>query len=150
LKFILDASVYISFYSPSENQHETAKILWALCGERDVFHVPQIFILEVLSGFARRRMDVGSIREQESFINSGPKFVLHPLNPQIMETASTIIKSVRLRSADAVYLALAHELKGTLLTLDSELMNSISRKEAPWDFNGSILDPILQNLTPKG
>jgi predicted nucleic acid-binding protein len=142
LKFILDASVYVSFYSPTESRHETAKKLWSLCPEREVFHVPQIFTLEVLSAFARRQVDLESISEQESFINTGPKFTLHPLNPHIMATASTIIKSSRLRSADALYLALTHELQGTLLTLDNELIHSLSRKDSRFEFNGLIVDPI--------
>jgi predicted nucleic acid-binding protein len=146
LKFILDASVYISFYSPTEVHHDQAKKLWAICPEREVFHVPQIFPLEVMSGFVRRRMDASSIGDQESFITSGPKFVIHPLSRQIISTAGAIIKSLRLRSADAIYLALTHELSGTLITLDNELANVLSRNDGEFSYSGLIVDPSLQDF----
>jgi len=91
-------------------------------------------------------MDAISLSEQESFIATGPKFVIHPLSQQIISTASAIIKSSRLRSADAIYLALAHELNGTLITLDNELADVLSQKDDKFKFKGLIVDPTLDDF----
>lgn len=139
MKYILDASVYLSVISPSEVHHKRAKELWNKCDSTDPFQVPELFILEVVSGLVRKNSPTAFISEHETFISSGPKFYRHPLDLEAIHLASSIIKTARVRSADAIYLSLTHKLQGTLLTLDNEILEAPKKMKKKFSFAGKVI-----------
>lgn len=134
MKYVLDASVYAARIFPLEKHHQRAKELWRMASSLQ-FHVPAIFQLEVVSAFSRSSMEQEAINKHEGIL-SGTKFVAYPIDDSFLKKAITVARDGRVRSADAIYLALALQLDATFLTLDFKLRKHLS----------SFSNPRLQEL----
>lgn len=117
---VLDAAVFVAAISPSEAHHAAARELYDTVPEERPFLVPSLFRTEVLAALARRHESDELLDTVEVLISS-PRFHSVPIDAPLIERASEVARSTRLRAYDALYVALALERNAALLTLDAEV-----------------------------
>jgi predicted nucleic acid-binding protein len=117
---VLDASVFVAAISPREVHHEAARRLYDLHAADRAFVVPALFRVEVLAALARRG-EPTELLDTVDVLVSGPRFYAVALDASLLERATQVARTARLRAYDAVYLALALSRNAALLTLDSEV-----------------------------
>ena len=122
---VLDASVFIAAISPSEIHHRAARGLYDSHAEDHVFLVPSLFRIEVLAALARRG-EPDELLDTADVLVSGPRFHAVAVNDALIDTATHVARSVRLRAYDAVYVALALNRDASLLTLDADVRAKIA------------------------
>lgn len=133
---VLDAAVFVAAISPSEAQHAAARELYDTVPEERPFLVPSLFRTEVLAALARRHESDELLDTVEVLISS-PRFHSVPIDAPLIERASEVARSARLRAYDSLYVALALERNAALLTLDTDVSATL----------GEVY-PELQLLTP--
>jgi predicted nucleic acid-binding protein len=118
---VIDASVWVAFFLRTDANH-AASYQWinhhtAADGE---MVAPTILLPEVASSMARRtgklRRGLNALNTLESLTLLGWVQMEHDLMREAAQTAVTL----GLRSADAIYVAVAKRLNIPLLTLDNE------------------------------
>ena len=117
---VLDASVFVAAISPHEVHHAAARRLYDLHAADRAFVVPALFRVEVLAALARRG-EPTELLETVDVLVSGPRFYAVALDASLLERATQVARTARLRAYDAVYLALALIRNAALLTLDLEV-----------------------------
>lgn len=124
---VLDASVWVSRIIVTDSNHTAAK-LWTAQYLRahGIFVIPTLFEVEVAAAVARVTKDAGLARRQVAQVrrmNSRGVMRVVPLEPRLVRRAIDLAVTFGLRSADAIYTALAQQLGLTLVTFDGELLN---------------------------
>lgn len=119
--FCIDASVIISAKREIEPESARSKNFLDNIerGRHNVFF-PEIIITEVAFGLFRATKDVDFTKTFITAMRKVPNFIFMPVDSRLTGTATEIICETGLRSADAMYVALAHEYHLTLVTLDRE------------------------------
>lgn len=118
---VVDASVWVSRFSTDDQQHAASRA-WLdryLLNDGDVT-CPVIVLAEVAGGVARR---TGRTRLAERAVDdilrlSGVRLVR--VDFSLAAEAAQLATSLRLRGADAIYVATAHRLGIPLVTWDRE------------------------------
>jgi predicted nucleic acid-binding protein len=121
---VVDANVWISYYLPSNAQYRASrKWLKAYLLTRKPLIAPTIILPEI----------GGSVARQSGNTNEGQKSVSEFLNVKGLQLvdvtedfgklASDIAADLRLKGADAVYVAVAQRLSVPLITWDREILN---------------------------
>lgn len=119
----LDASLLVAAALPDEPGHEAAAALLRAVGhDRLAVHVPSIAIVEVASGIARRTGDVRLAEDAVRLLLGLPGATFHDLDLPGAVQAAGVATALRLRAADALYAAVAHEARCRLVALDQELI----------------------------
>ena len=117
----IDASVLVAAAVPDEGQHAAARqVLHEVIASGTTVHLPTLAIVEVTAAIARRTGDVGLAMAAGRRVLELPGLVLHDLGIDEMAVAARLASELRLRAADAVYVAVAR-MGTALITLDAEL-----------------------------
>ena len=117
----IDASVLVAAAVPDEVEHESARrVLREVIESGTQINLPTLAIVEVTAAIARRTGDVELAMAAGRRVLEMPGLVLHDLDIDAMAVAARLASDLRLRAADAVYVAVARS-SGALITLDGEL-----------------------------
>ncbi|HEU5298753.1 MAG TPA: type II toxin-antitoxin system VapC family toxin [bacterium] len=124
----IDASVFLNAVNPPEVGHERSRALLArLRTEADPIIVPTLLLPEVAGAIARGRQDAALARDVARTISRLPHLVLVALTTVLAQRALEVAAEHRLRGSDAVYATVAMQFGTTLVTLDREQRERVSR-----------------------
>jgi len=122
--FCIDASVIISAARGGEvGSARSIAFLDTIRRERQRVFLPEIAITEVVSGLFRATKDAPFSKTFADTLRSVPNFICISVDRRLADRAVAVICKTGLRSADALYVALAHEYHLTLVTLDREQLS---------------------------
>jgi len=117
----IDASVIISAVSPKEPYFSKSKDFLTQIRERNLkVFLPEIIIPEITSGLLRAIGDSKIAQELALSFRSVPNFSFVTVDSRLANLASWVICKTGLKSADAIYVALAYNYNLELITLDKE------------------------------
>jgi len=117
----IDASVFVSVFSPMESAHAVSKdFMTRVRGEAVPIIVPTLLLPEVASAFARGqgKSDLAAAFALE--LGHFPNLMLINLDESLARLAAEVSAYHRLRGSDAVYAAVALRYGSILITLDKE------------------------------
>ena len=118
---VVDASVWVSRFVASDANHEASR-RWL--GERvtngDQIAAPALALAEIAGAVARRtgRSELGS--RAMSLVHRLPNVRLVSVDMELAVLGAEAAAELRLRGADALYVALARRLDAPLVTWDQE------------------------------
>jgi len=120
---VVDASVWVSFFVSADTHHEVSlDWLERQFDEQGLLVGPDFLLAEVAGAIARRsgraRMGVAAIERMLGL----PELELFGTDRQLCLNAARLAADLRLRGADAIYVATAQMLGLPLITWDSELL----------------------------
>lgn len=119
--FCIDASVIISAARGGEiDSNRSIAFLDTIHQERQRVFLPEIAITEIASGLFRATKDASFSKTFGGTLRAVPNFIWISVDQRLADRAVDIICKTGLRSADALYVALAYEYHLTLVTLDRE------------------------------
>jgi len=122
--FCLDASVILSAARGSEiNSGRSRAFLEFIRREEAKVFLPEIVIPEIASGLVRATKSGVFGDKFVTALRAIPNFSFVPVDSSISNLAVQVIQKTALRSADAIYVALALDYGLTLVTLDKEQLN---------------------------
>ncbi|HEV3164995.1 MAG TPA: type II toxin-antitoxin system VapC family toxin [Isosphaeraceae bacterium] len=123
-RFVVDASIAIKWYVPEIHSEEAVGLL----DPAHELHVPDLFYPEVgnilWKKTRRAELTADEAREIAHRLATVP-LVIHPTSP-LLSAALEIALNVARTVYDSLYLALAIQIKGYLVTADEKLANSLS------------------------
>ncbi len=122
----IDASVFISAFSPAENAHPRSKAFMKNVHAASIpVIVPTLVLPEVASAIARGqgKNDLGISFAEE--LPSFPNLVLVDLDESLARLSVEIAATYRLRGSDAVYAAVSMRFGTDLVTLDLEQLSRL-------------------------
>lgn len=122
--FCLDASVIISAARGGESASTRSRAFLNLLKEEGAkAFLPEIAITEVASGLFRatKRVDFSYLFART--LRDIPNFSFVAVDARLADLAAAIAVRTGLRSADAIYAALAYDYNLTLVTLDREQLS---------------------------
>jgi predicted nucleic acid-binding protein len=117
----IDASVFVSAFTPSEAAHQVSKeFMRGIQAAGAPIIIPTLVIPEIAAAIGRGqgKPDLGF-----SFamgVSRFPDMILIDIDKNLAETAAEIAATHRLRGSDAVYAAVALRFGTNLVTLDRE------------------------------
>lgn len=117
----IDASVFVSAFTPSEPGHPASRALLLAIRQSGVsVLLPTLAIVEIAAaiGQGQRRPDLGYAFALE--VGRLPQVTLIGLDERLAQEAADIAARHRLRGSDAVYAAVARRFATMLITLDTE------------------------------
>lgn len=118
----IDASVLVAAALRDEPAHEAARAVVQQVIESGIaVHEPTLAIVEVTAAIARRTGDGALAFTAGRRLLELPGLVLHDLDADAMAAAAHLASELRLRAADAVYVAVARSHDAELITLDAEV-----------------------------
>jgi len=119
--FTVDASVFVSAFTPSEPAHQASKDFLLQVRQKGApLIVPTLVIVEIAAAIGRGqdKPDLGYAFAMQ--VNRFPDITFVPLDDDLAEESAEIAASHRLRGSDAVYVAVARRFAAALVTLDSK------------------------------
>ncbi|MHB1830696.1 MAG: type II toxin-antitoxin system VapC family toxin [Candidatus Micrarchaeaceae archaeon] len=135
--YCLDASVIVNSVVEREPLHEFSMELMEYIDKNRILVVfPNIVIPEVASAVSR---GTGSSANAKSLIRSlieVPNFIFIPIDKELSVQAAELAAEYKLRGADSLYVAVAHQYGCKLISLDdvqrdnsSKLIDTLTPKE---------------------
>ncbi len=119
--FTIDASVFVSAFTPSEPAHQASKALLRQIRQSDAALIlPTLVIVEIAAAIGRGqgKPDLGYAFALE--VDRFPGLTLVALDDALAQEAAELAARHRLRGSGAVYAAVARRFGATLVTLDAE------------------------------
>jgi len=118
---VVDASVWVGVFLPLDAHHRAAR-RWleeqVAAGEAIV--APVILLSEIGGAISRQTRSLATATAALRFVEKVPGLRLVPVDHRLGRVAADLAATLRLRGADAVYVAVAGHLKIPLVTLDEE------------------------------
>lgn len=106
--FCIDASVIISAAKDSElSSNESRAFLDFVRRERAKVFLPEIAVVEIVSGLARATKRPDFAAEFSMVIRTVPNFVFVAVDGRLADLAVSVVCKIGLKSADAIYVAWA-------------------------------------------
>jgi predicted nucleic acid-binding protein len=125
---VVDASVWVGVFHTGDVHHEIALLLLhQVIAKRVDVHVPNLALAEVAGVFARQTGSSAAARRTVRAVLSVPGLQRHGFDDELADQACAIAGRCRLRGADAVYVALAAQLRVPLVSLDQEILERAAR-----------------------
>ena len=124
----IDASVFVSAFTPSEQAHQASKAFMREVQESGIpIIVPTLLIPEIAAAIGRGqgKPDLGYSFAIE--VSHFPNVTLVNLDESLAESAAEIAARHRLRGSDAVYAAVATRFATELITLDKEQLQRVKK-----------------------
>jgi predicted nucleic acid-binding protein len=113
----------VSSVDPSDPQSSISRqVLYALQARSFKVALPSIARLEVACALGRRWRSADSARRITERLFRAPAVREYPMDAALMESSIAVGLRSYLRGSDAVYAALAHELRSELIAWDNELI----------------------------
>lgn len=120
---IVDASVWVASVLEEDAHHKISlAFMHRFVKERQIATVPLLAWAEIAGAVARRTGDPGRGMKVAGFIAAKPWVRGVPLEASLAGESMRLAARLRLRGADAVYVALAAISREPLLTLDNEVL----------------------------
>lgn len=122
----IDASVFVSAFTPSEPAHEASKAFMRQVRQTGApILVPTLLIPEIAAAIGRGqgKPDLGYAFAME--ISRYSNLTLINLDENLANIAAELAARHRLRGSDAVYAAVARRFAATLVTLDAEQLERV-------------------------
>ena len=118
---IVDASVWVASVLKEDAHHDVSLVfLHRFVMERQLATVPLLVWAEIAGAVARRTGDTGRGMKVAELITAKIWVRGVPLDASLASEAMRLAAKLRLRGADAVYVALAAAYREPLITLDAE------------------------------
>ena len=118
---VIDASVYISLINAGEEQHASS---WAwyenVQARQEPLVAPVILLAEVAAALSRGVGDSALTQRVVDQLKRSETIELVPVTSALAEQAAAIAADHRIRSCDAIYVALAGRLGDSLVTQDRQ------------------------------
>jgi predicted nucleic acid-binding protein len=119
--FTVDASVFLSAFTPNEPGHrESLRFLQSVRERAVAVVVPTLLLPEVAGAVGRKTRDADLARRFASTLRRLPHLILISLDARLAIQAATLAAASFLRGSDAVYAAVAAQFGSTLITLDQD------------------------------
>ena len=119
--YVVDASVWVSWFVPADAHHDPSR-RWmsAQVAQGEPVAAPLLVLAEVAGAVARRTglSELGA--QAVSLMQHLPNARLVAIDEELAQLGARIAAELRLRGADALYLALARRLGIPLVTWDQE------------------------------
>ena len=120
---IVDASVWVASVLKEDAHHEVSlAFMHRFVKEQQIATVPLLVWAEIAGAVARRTGDADRGMKVAEFIAARIWVRGVPLDATLANESMCLAAKLRLRGADAVYVALAAAYHEPLLTLDSEML----------------------------
>ena len=124
----IDASVFVSAFTPTEPAHQASKAFMLNVREQSVPIIVPILILPEISaalsrGQGKPALGLSFVHELRNF----PNTTFIEINENIADLAVEIAANNRLRGSDAVYAAVALRFGTELITLDREQLDRLPK-----------------------
>jgi len=117
--FTVDASIFVSAFTPSEPAHQASKAFLRQLRQSDApIILPALVIVEIAAAIGRGqgKPELGLAFALE--VSRLPGLTLVALDAALAQEAAELAARYRLRGSDAVYMAVARRFGATLITLD--------------------------------
>ncbi|MCL5998175.1 MAG: PIN domain-containing protein [Chloroflexi bacterium] len=125
--FTIDASVHVNALSPMEaGSTDSQAFLEYVYQHSFPVSAPTLLLVEVAAVVARAFNDAAHGVALAQALRLLPGQIWIPLDERLARQASQLAAQYRLRGADAVYAAVAHVEKTTLVTLDHQQLERLS------------------------
>lgn len=119
--YTIDCSVWVSAFDPRRPNHVICRTLLDQLEALHVpIYVPNLLLAEIASTISRGRNETIHGRIFASQVRSIPTIHFIPLDDVLAQYTAEIATDLRLRAADALYVAVALQASATLVTLDNE------------------------------
>ncbi len=118
---VTDASVWISYFLADDAKHvESEEWFECVASARENMLSPRFLLAEVAAAIARRSGDPGSGLRFAERLRDHPQLALVLMADDLVDEATRLGAQLRLRGADATYIATAAALGTRLVTWDRE------------------------------
>jgi len=120
---IVDASVWVASVLKEDAHHEVSlAFMHRFVKERQIATVPLLVWAEIAGAVARRTGDINRGLKVTGLITGQIWVRGVPLDVSLSSESMRLAAMLRLRGADAVYVALAATYREPLITLDTEML----------------------------
>lgn len=122
----IDASVFVSAFTPTEPAHQTSKMFMFNVREQSVPIIVPVLVLPEISAALSRgqgKPELGKSFVQE--LRNFPNTTFIDVDESVANLAVDIAANNRLRGSDAVYAAVALRFGTELVTLDKEQLDRL-------------------------
>jgi predicted nucleic acid-binding protein len=119
--YVVDASVWVSWFVPADAHHDPSRSwMSAQVAQGEPIVAPLLVLAEVAGAVARRTglSELGA--HAVSLMQHLPNARLVPVDAELAQVGAQVAAELRLRGADALYVALARRLSVPLVTWDQE------------------------------
>ena len=128
LPVTVDASVFVSAFTPSERAHEVSKAFMLSVREQSVPIIVPVLVLPEISaalsrGQGKPKLGLAFVQELRNF----PNTTFIDVDDGIATLAAEIAAEHRLRGSDAIYVAVALRFGAELITLDKEQLDRLPK-----------------------
>jgi predicted nucleic acid-binding protein len=118
---VVDASVVVSVFVPQDVHHvESRQWFGDWVSDGQLIVAPHLMLAEVAGAIARRLGEPELGHQAVTYLRAVPELEIVDAIGPIAETSIAIADELRLRGADALYIAAAHHLGVPLVTWDRE------------------------------
>ncbi|MFQ6030744.1 MAG: type II toxin-antitoxin system VapC family toxin [Dehalococcoidia bacterium] len=119
--YVVDASVWVSRFLPSDaHYHPSRSWLGGRIEQGEILASPALLLPEVGGAVARRTGSSELASRIISLLLGLSNLRLVPVEADLTRTSAQLASELRLRGADALYVALARQLAVPLVTWDQE------------------------------
>jgi predicted nucleic acid-binding protein len=124
----IDANVWLSAADPREGHQEaSAQFLAVVLGSTETLDSPLLLQVELVGALARKSGGSEDGLQLLKEVTSIPSQRWHPLDVELTSAACALAGELRLRGAEAVYVAVAAQAGSTFITLDREVQARAGR-----------------------
>lgn len=128
LPVTIDASVFVSAFTPSEPAHQESKSFMAKVKKQAIpIIVPLLVLPEISAAFARGQGKPELGIEFAQVLKNYPNATFVELNSSLADAAVEVAAKHRLRGSDSVYAAVALRFGTKLITLDKEQLERLPK-----------------------
>ena len=118
---VIDASVCIALVKAQEKDHASSWVWFEQAqAAQEPIVAPVILLAEVAAALSRGMGDLGLAHRVVHQPGHSEVVELHPVTLPLAERAATLAADHRIRGCDALYVALADQLRDRLITLDRQ------------------------------
>ena len=133
--YVVDASVWVSYFMQTEETHSASRDWVSQQADAGTPILGPSHVLAEISGAVSRRTGREELgRVSSTVISRLPDFQLIPIDRELADVSASVAAGMKLRGADAVYVALALLMNFPLVTWDKEQLE-----------RGA---PIIETLSP--
>ena len=119
--YVVDASVWVSYFMQTEATHLASRDWITRKADAGIPILGPSHVLAEISGAVSRRTRREELgRMTSTVISELPAFQLIPIDRELADVSASVAAGMRLRGADAVYVALALLMNSPLVTWDKE------------------------------
>lgn len=128
LPVTIDASVFVSAFTPTEPAHSASKAIMMVIREQSIPIIVPVLVLPEISAALSRgqgKPELGKAFVQE--LKGFPNTTFVDVDETVADLAVEIAANNRLRGSDAVYAAVALRFGAELITLDKEQLERLPK-----------------------